>query len=207
MTCPICNDEKAISQPDGSRIECSCQLIARFKSYLGEWNRSGVQTVSLDLKTYARNLLFEDFFANRFNRLVASFLAQSFVGPKFSHKAVSGHDIIQAYFSNGGNVSELQTVPFLIINLGIDPPNSFYSQTLEAFLEERSRNAKCFTWVNSRYDVTSQTFSKIYQPELAAYLTAPMMKEVEGSALPQPRMRTDGTPVIRFQRIPKNLKI
>ena len=158
--CPLCHGQGFINKQSGS-TECDCMLKARLIEYLSP-RYCNSKMMKMTVNNYSCNLLFEDFNTFTFNSFVRSFLILSWTKVPMNHKTVCGFDIADAYFSQHDKIQELRSIDFLIIDLGYDSKNDFYSEVIGSLLQSRSELQK-MTWINSRFSVETEMFSKKYQ--------------------------------------------
>lgn len=154
--------------------KCACMYRQEAIEYLGEYNVPGKVPKGLQVEKYTRDLVFEDMLLEKFRSCVKVFLLSTAM--KYQHKTMRAVDILKAYVANpeGGlhPFQQLYDLDFLIINLGLDPHNNFYGETMQALIETRIQHKK-FTWVNSRYAIASDTFKNAYQVDFAYFLSNP----------------------------------
>lgn len=162
--CQICNGTGFIKEPEtGDIVRCQCKLREDLLAALTTRYKDGKYIPNLDYESLSKKNIYVENKNPLFKGLVKSIVIDS--GMEVRFKTFTGQDILQQYItSEPDQTIQAQSISYLgilVLELGFDPSNKSYSETIPFIIENRVQLGFP-VWVNLRVNLESQKFKDIY---------------------------------------------
>ena len=160
--CEYCLGKGKMREPGvEDPLECYCVMKKRILDYLENY-QNAVCDYDFDITPYKdKNIVLQKITVSKFRDVVKSFLIKT--ESKLQHATLSAYAVFMKYMQNSVNneLTAIQKIPILILNLCSDPPNKTYGQLLQAVIENRMFSALP-TWIYAEEGIHSDRFRFLY---------------------------------------------